>query len=247
MPGTNKPAKNASALRFDRPLTTVDLVVFTLHEDQLKVLLVQRPDQPGEPFPNDWALPGGFVDMHQDTTLQACAQRKLKEKTGVDTPYLEQLGSWGGATRDPRGWSSTHVYFALLPCSGITLQGGGNSQDAQWFPVDSDQRPQALAFDHAHILLAAVQRLRAKVEYTSLPAHLLPQPFTLPQLQKAYEAVLGRGVDKSGFRTRMLAAGFLEETGPMDVGAPRLAMGYRLSGEQTLAYFPRTFSPRVGH
>lgn len=245
MPGTNKPAKNTSALRFDRPLTTVDLVVFTLREDQLKVLLVQRPDRPREPFPNAWALPGGFVDVHQDVSLQACAQRKLKEKTGVDTPYLEQLGSWGGATRDPRGWSATHVYFALLPYREITLQQGGNSQDAKWFSVDSGQQPKTLAFDHADILLAAVQRLRAKVEYTSLPAHLLSQPFTLPQLQKAYEQVLGRGVDKSGFRTRMLAAGFLEETGFMDVGAPRPAMGYRLGDEQALAYFPRTFSPRA--
>ncbi|QCB44650.1 NUDIX domain-containing protein [Hydrogenophaga sp. PAMC20947] len=247
MTGTTHPPKDAPELRFERPLTTVDLVVFTLREDQLQVLLVQRPDRPKEPFPNDWALPGGFVDVHKDASLQACAQRKLKEKTGVDTPYLEQLGSWGGAARDPRGWSATHVYFTLLPITGVTLQEGGNSQDAQWFPVDSGVQHQTLAFDHAEILRVAVQRLRAKVEYTSLPAHLLPQPFTLPQLQKAYELVLGRAVDKSGFRTRMLAASFLEETGPIDVGAPRLAMGYRMNADQPLAYFPRTFSPRSDH
>lgn len=245
MHATDTSTQSAADLRFDRPLTTVDLVVFTLHQDQLKVLLVQRPDQAAEPFPNAWALPGGFVDVHRDASLEACAQRKLKEKTGVDTPYLEQLGSWGGATRDPRGWSATHVYFTLLPSTGVTLQEGGNSQDAQWFPVDAGL-PQALAFDHADILRTAVQRLRAKVEYTSLPAHLLPQPFTLPQLQKAYERVLGRAVDKSAFRTRMLAAGFLEEAGPMDVGAPRTAMGYCLGDHQALAYFPRTFSPRSG-
>ena len=136
------------------------------------------------------------------------------------------------------------MYFTLLPTTESTLQQGGNSQDAQWFPVDAGLQPPPLAFDHADILRTAVQRLRAKVEYTSLPAHLLPQPFTLPQLQKAYERVLDRAVDKSAFRTRMLAAGFLEETGPMDVGAPRLAMGYRLADDHALAFFPRTFSPR---
>lgn len=238
------PIPPTSAPVFDTPLTTVDLVVFTLQDGDLKVLLVQRPDHPEEPFPNAWALPGGFVDVHRDASLQACAQRKLKEKTGVDSPYLEQLGSWGNATRDPRGWSATHVYFTLLPIAGITLQAGGNSQAAQWFAVDQDLPTRSLAFDHADILMAAIHRLRAKVEYTSLPAHLLSPPFTLPQLQRAYEQVLGRAVDKSAFRTRMLAAGFLEETGPMDVGAPRLAMGYRLSDNQALAYFPRTFSPR---
>jgi 8-oxo-dGTP diphosphatase len=247
MPGTTDSSADRAELRFERPMTTVDLVVFTLREAQLQVLLVQRPDESNEPFPNAWALPGGFVDVHQDASLQACAQRKLKEKTGVDTPYLEQLGSWGNATRDPRGWSATHVYFTLLPITGVTLQEGGNSQDTQWFPVDTGLPQQALAFDHDDLLHAAVHRLRAKVEYTSLPAHLLPQPFTLPQLQKAYELVLGRAVDKSGFRTRMLAASFLEETGPLEVGAPRLAMGYRLSNDRALAYFPRTFSPRSEH
>jgi 8-oxo-dGTP diphosphatase len=91
---------------------------------------------------------------------------------------------------------------------------------------------------------AALQRLRAKAEYTSLPAFLLPEPFTLPQLQRAYEVVLGRPVDKSGFRTRALAAAFLDETGLMDVGAQRPAMGYRVRDRGSVVYFPRTFSPR---
>lgn len=244
MPPAHKATDAPTSLSFERPLTTVDLVVFTVRTDRLEVLLVQRPNSAGEPFPGAWALPGGFVDTHQDATLEATAQRKLKEKTGVEAPYLEQLGSWGDAERDPRGWSATHVYFALIPCEGLTLQEGGNSAVAQWMAVDALPPKSAMAFDHAAILATALQRLRAKVEYTSLPAHLLSPPFTLPQLQKAYETVLGRAVDKSGFRTRMLAAGFLEEIGAMDVGAPRPAMGYRLKTEQTLAYFPRTFSPR---
>lgn len=244
MPPSKKLQSPPPSLRFERPLTTVDLVVFTVRNERLEVLLVRRPNTPEEPFPGAWALPGGFVDTQRDSSLEDTARRKLKEKTGVETPYLEQLGSWGNAKRDPRGWSATHVYFALIPSEGVALQEGGNSPVAQWVAVDTPPKDQAMAFDHADILASALQRLRSKVEYTSLPAHLLPQPFTLPQLQKTYETVLGRGLDKSGFRTRMLAAGFLEEAGAMDVGAPRAAMGYRLKPEQTLTYFPRTFSPR---
>lgn len=244
MPSSNKASSSPPSLEFERPLTTVDLVVFTVRNERLEVLLVQRPSTAGEPFPGAWALPGGFVDTQKDATLEATAKRKLKEKTGVRTPYLEQLGSWGGAKRDPRGWSATHAYFALIPDDENTWQQDGSSPLAQWVAVDALPRKSIMAFDHADILATALQRLRAKVEYTSLPAHLLPQPFTLPQLQKAYETVLGRAVDKSGFRTRMLAADFLEEAGAMDVGAPRPAMGYRLKAGQTLAYFPRTFSPR---
>ena len=241
---TPQPPAAAEVPSFERPLTTVDLVVLTLCEERLSVLLVQRPASETEPFPGAWALPGGFVDTRRDASLEATARRKLREKTGVQTPYLEQLGSWGSAGRDPRGWSATHVYVALIPCAGVVLREGGNSQAVRWAPVDEAPASGPLAFDHADILGAALQRLRAKAEYTSLPAHLLPQPFTLPRLQKAYETVLQRPVDKSAFRTRMLAADFLTEDGLMDVGAPRPAMGYRLRSEQPLAYFPRTFSPR---
>jgi hypothetical protein len=102
-----------------------------------------------------------------------------------------------------------------------------------------------MAFDHADILSTALERLRSKVEYTSLPAYLLAEPFTLPQLQKMYEVVLDRPVDKSGFRTRTLAADFLEEVGVVDdIGSKRTAMGYRLRDRQHAVVFPRTFSPR---
>ncbi len=93
----------------NRPMVTVDVAVFTLLDDVLQVLLVQRPSQHHEPYPGRWALPGGFVDVLLDDDLRACALRKLSEKTAVASPYLEQLGSWGGRLRDPRGWSVTHV------------------------------------------------------------------------------------------------------------------------------------------
>ena len=231
-------------LDFDRPLTTVDVVIFTILEERLQVLLVRRPGAAVEPFPNWWALPGGFLDVREDDTLEACAARKLVEKTGVASPYLEQLGSWGSRSRDPRGWSATHVYFALIPARDLRLQSGGNAPEARWHDVDQSALRRRLAFDHRDILRTAVARLRGKVEYTSLPAYLLPEPFTLPELQRVYEIVLGRPVDKSGFRTRALAAAFLEEAGHQEGASRREAMGYRLKDRSQVVYFPRTFSPR---
>ncbi|WP_051995051.1 NUDIX hydrolase [Burkholderia sp. lig30] len=229
---------------FPLPYTTVDVVIFTVLDNALQVLLVQRPDDAGEPFPGRWALPGGFVDVAIDKTLEDCARRKLFEKTAVRSPYLEQLGSWGSATRDPRGWSATHAWFALIPAQDVTLESGANAAGVAWFSVDAVMQKRGLAFDHDEILQAAVERLRSKVEYTSLPAFLLLEPFTLPQLQRMYEVVLGRPVDKSGFRTRMLAAGFLRETGYIAGESNRPALGYHLVDRCAPVVFPRTFSPR---
>jgi len=237
----------AGAPSFPLPFTTVDVVIFSVADNALQVLLVQRPSTEtasDEPYPGWWALPGGFVNVEVDVDLHACAERKLREKTGVRSPYLEQLGSWGGAKRDPRGWSATHVYFALIPSSELALTKGANAADVAWFKVDDVLAHQKLAFDHADIFRAAVERLRAKVEYTSLPAFLLAEPFTLPQLQRMYEVVLGREVDKSGFRTRMLAADFLLEAGHVEGPSNRPAMGYRVADRSAPVTFPRTFSPR---
>lgn len=229
---------------FPQPYTTVDVVIFTVSDNALRVLLVRRPSDAGEPFPARWALPGGFVDVEIDATLEDCARRKLREKAGVDSPYLEQLGSWGSATRDPRGWSATHVWFALIPSQDVVLAKGANAAEVAWFEVDAITREPSLAFDHDEILRTGVERLRSKVEYTSLPAFLLPEPFTLPQLQRTYEIVLGRPVDKSGFRTRMLAAGFLKEDGYVEGESNRPAIGYRIVDRDAPVVFPRTFSPR---
>lgn len=239
---TAVPTRKPPAPDFPRPYTTVDVVIFTVLDGSLQVLLMRRPDE--EPYPSAWALPGGFVDVTKDDDLEACARRKLREKTSVHSPYLEQLGSWGSATRDPRGWSATHAYFALMPVDGVKVARGANATDVAWFEVDGVLRKPKLAFDHGEILRAAVDRLRNKVEYTSLPAFLLPEPFTLPQLQRMYEIVLGRPVDKSGFRTRMLSADFLEEVGVVESDSNRPPMGYRLKDREKAVFFPRTFSPR---
>lgn len=231
-------------LEFQRPFCMVDVAIFSLIDDALQVLLVERPNAPDEPFPGLWALPGGFVDVERDVDLENCALRKLKEKAGVASPYLEQLGSWGSASRDPRGWSATHVYFALLPADLLRLQAGANAKDARWFPVIGNGVDTRLAFDHATILAAAVERLRNKVEYTSLPAFLLPEEFTLSELQRTHEAVLGRKLDKSAFRTRVLAANLVEPLEKARTGPNRPAQLFRLKDHKAPVFFARALSPR---
>ena len=134
--------------------------MFTVLDDALQVLLVRRPADSAEPYPGRWALPGGFVNVDEDATLLDCALRKLREKTGVVTPYLEQLGSWGGAKRDPRGWSATHCFYALIPAQAMQLRGGANAAEVAWFEVEAALRKR-LAFDHGELLAAAVARLTA--------------------------------------------------------------------------------------
>jgi ADP-ribose pyrophosphatase YjhB (NUDIX family) len=155
----------------------------------LHVLLIQRPIDAQDPFLGLWSLPGGFVDTLKDQDLEGCAKRKLKEKTGVEASYREQLGSRGGVSRDPRGWSATHVYFALMSADDVELARGGNAGDPRWFAIDGQRVKERLAFDHTEILRAGIARLRSRVEYTSLPAFLMPHEFTLTELQKIYETL----------------------------------------------------------
>lgn len=216
---------------FPQPYTTVDVVIFTVADGALRVLLSRRPPDPSEPYPATPCLPGGYIDIAQDATLYDCALRKLREKTGFAAPYLEQLGSWGSAGRDPRGWTATHVYFALVP----------PPPDAAAWPQADAACAQPLAFDHNEILRTALARLRSKVEYTSLPAFLLAEPFTLPQLQRVYEIILDRALDKSAFRKRTLDAGLLVEDGMTSGGFGRNAMGYRLAQRDSAIHFPRPF------
>lgn len=219
------PVDTVSEIR--RPLATVDVVVFSIVDARLNVLLVKRPDGPGEPFPGQWALPGGFVDPRLDADLEECARRKLQHKTGVDAPYLEQLGTWGSATRDPRGWSLTTVYYALLRPE-VKPASADHPDTPQWHPVEPGLRPRPLAFDHDRLLDEALARLRRKVEYSVLPVYLMPDTFTLPQLQSCFETVLGRPLDKSAFRTRMRNAGVLEEVAMRSRETNRPAQLYRV-------------------
>lgn len=190
-----------------RPSVTVDVVIFALYNNDLKVLLIKRPN---EPFLNYWALPGGFVKQHE--SLEDAAARKLAEETGVTAVYTEQLFTFGEVERDPRMRIITVAYFALVPYETVANQINQAKLDgsAQWFSL---KKMPDLAFDHQKIVDYAHQRLRYKLEYTSVGFQLLPDEFTLTQLQRAYEIVLDEPLDKRNFRRKILAAGVIEETG----------------------------------
>jgi len=188
---------------YARPSLTVDVVIFGLDDSGLKVLLIQRGQ---EPFRGRWALPGGFVRV--DEPLETAARRELEEETGVRSVYLEQLYTFGGVDRDPRERIVTVAYYALVKLSDHRIQAATDARDAAWFPAAS---PPKLAFDHATILQSALTRLRGKVRYQPLGFELLPARFTLSQLQHVYEAILDRPLDKRNFRKKILGMGLLVE------------------------------------
>jgi 8-oxo-dGTP diphosphatase len=203
-----------------RPAVTVDVVILTLRENRLHVLLIQRSEPP---FAGMWALPGGFVQI--DETLEEGALRELAEETGIKEAYLEQLYTYGDPQRDPRGRVVTVAYFALLPSDApIMTEGGDDASQANWFLADALP---TLAFDHADIIAYALRRLRYKLEYTAAGFELLPEEFTLSELQCTYEMILGEHLDKRNFRRRILEAGIIEPTSHLRTGEGRPARLYR--------------------
>ena len=193
----------AFSYEFPRAALTVDCVVFGLDEEDLKVLLIQR-DIP--PFEGRWALPGGFVRL--DETLEAAAARELAEETGIRDVFLEQLFTFGEPHRDPRERVVTVSYYALVNLQGHNLQATTDARTAAWFALDDTP---ALAFDHDRILQTGYERLKGKVRYQPIGFELLPQKFTLRQLQHLYEKVLDRELDKRNFRKKILGMELLEE------------------------------------
>lgn len=222
--------------KYKRPNTTVDVVIFTIINKQLYVLTVKRSE---EPFKEIWSLVGGYVDIEKDKNLAATAKRKLQEKTGVHMPYLEQFETIGNATRDPRGWSITTVYFALISSEEIELKTGKGTNDVKWSKIEKGKVEELLAFDHTEILQRCTQRLRNKVLYTSLPIHLMPNEFTLTELQKVYEIILGKDIEHKSFRRRILGADILEETENKKYEGRRPAQLYRVKEGHNTHFFIR--------
>lgn len=191
---------------YPRPSVTVDLVIFTIVEDDLKVLLIRRGL---EPFKGRWALPGGFVEI--DESLDQAAARELKEEVGVTHVYLEQLYTFSEPKRDPRGRVISVAYFALIDAERQRIVAASDAADAAWWSVFAPELRERLAFDHAKILDYAVWRLRNKIEWTTVGYELLPKKFTLSELQRVYEIILQKPVDKRNFRKKILAQGQVRE------------------------------------
>ena len=173
----------------------VDIVIFTLREGSLEVLLVKRGVPP---FAGQYAIPGGF--LREGESLEQAALRELYEETGVRNVFLEQLYSFGDPKRDPRGRVITVAYYALIASDKLSLVAGADAAEAQWFLAS---QPPSLAFDHQSIFDYAVERLRNKLEYTAVGFQLLPEKFTLGELQAVYQSILGRQLDKRNFRRKI--------------------------------------------
>lgn len=204
---------------YARAALAVDCVVFGLDED-LQALLIQR-DLP--PFQGRWALPGGFVRM--DETLDEAARRELSEETGITRVYLEQLYTFGDLERDPRERVVSVAYYALVKLSDHRVKAATDAREAAWFSVVDLPR---LAFDHDRVLQTALDRLRGKVVYQPIGFELLPPKFTLSQLQRMYEVILEKALDKRNFRKKVLAMGLLEELDEVEQDvAHRAARLYR--------------------
>ena len=193
---------------FESPLVSVDSVLFTCHENLLKVLLVERDQHPDK---GKWGLPGGFIDEALDTSLEDTVRRKLLEKTGVEAPYVEQLKSYGTSQRDKRGWAVTVCFSALIAHQECEAHVSSVS-DAFWHPLeDIDELP--LAFDHRVMIQDARERLKQKALYSIVPAYALPEQFTLPELQLLHETLIGKPIQKKSFRRRIEQADLLIDTG----------------------------------
>lgn len=219
-------------------ICSVDVVLLTIAGGALQVALLERDH---EPFRGTLALPGGFIHPDDDEDTHASAARVLRDKTGIVSPYLEQLGTFSGRARDPRGWSLSISYYALVPsalihgaaCERVTLRAASGAR--------------GLPFDHSEIVAAALSRVQNKSSYSSLPVHLCGETFTLPELQAVYEIVLGQTINKVSFRRKMEELEILESIpGALQSGgAHRPAQLYRLRAKfrDRLALTDRALNP----
>ena len=214
-------AEHYDSSGYDRPSVTVDVVIFTLQNRELHVLLVRRKRWPHE---GRWAIPGGFLNI--DESLEQAARRELEEETGVRDIYLEQLYTFGDPKRDPRGRVISVAYIALVGADKQTLRASNESTEVRWFPVR--RLPGPLAFDHDTILVTGLERLRSKLEYTTLAFQLLPEVFSILELKHIYEMILGEeSIDKGNFYRKIKDANILEDTGLRREGRGRPTTLYR--------------------
>lgn len=197
---------------YEKPSVAVDLLVFTVKDDRLKIVLVRRNEHP---FKDMLSLPGVFVGINE--TLDEAAARGAREEAGLADIYFEQLYTWGDIDRDPRMRIISVSYLSLTPSEKLTLSAGSRTSSAELYDVEeliaSDEE---LAFDHRKIIEYGRERIRNKTEYSRIAFEFLPKEFTLPQLQRVYEILLGKPLYKANFRRRV--APLIEETERMTSG-----------------------------
>jgi 8-oxo-dGTP diphosphatase len=220
----------------DSHSVAVDVVIFTVIAEELNVLLIKRAVAPKD----IWAIPGGFVLKNE--SLDVAAIRELKEETGVEKVYLEQLYTFGDPKRDPRGRVISIAFFALVNAAAVNLKSGSDAKEVAWHKLSALPK---LAFDHTEIVKYAKKRLIWKLEYTNLAFGLLPKRFSLTDLQKTYEAVLGKSLDKRNFRKKFLTTGLIKATEAKEIGAHRPATLYEFT-KQRLEYIKNPFGQFLG-
>lgn len=204
--------------KYPHPALTTDCVVFGFDGSALSLLLVNRGI---EPYKGKWALPGGFVRM--DETVEEGALRELREETGVDDIYVEQLQAFSSIDRDPRERVVTVAFLAFVRQDDYNVIAGDDAAQAQWFPVED--LPE-LAFDHSEIIRVALEKLRWKITYEPLAFRLLNDTFTMTQVQTIYEAVLGQTFDRRNFHKKMTSLGYIVPTGQTERSSGRPAALY---------------------
>lgn len=223
-------------MNYEKPILTVDVVTLKLHEGQLWVALAPRKEAP---FEGVLALPGGFVHTDKDENTDATAQRVLSSKFSFVPTHLEQVYTISGAGRDPRGWSASVVYLALLRNEQVQ-ELNQSVRGLAWASVDKPLPP--TAFDHGALVRSAVERLRSKALYSTIVAHLLPETFVMSELHEAYQQVLKTRIDQANFRRKVLELGWLVDLGIQEEegkrGRPRTR--YRLACK--MAYFDRSLA-----
>ena len=208
------------------PLVAVDVVIFTIAHGALQALLVEVKNGP---FAGRWAFPGGLVSVGESP--ETTATRELFTQTGIHDLYLEQLRTFGEPARDPHAHVVSVAYFALVPSKDAVTAGSPRYARLEWFPV---RALPSLAYDHTAVAHYALTRLQAKLEYTNIVYSLLPQEFTLGQLQEIYEIILGRSLDRRNFRKKILAIGLLKPLHRQRRGRHRPAQLYTFTRRQPM-------------
>lgn len=215
------------------PFTRIEVAVMSITDRGLCVLLGRRV---GAPYAGRWALPGGVVRIDLDHSLEGAADRVIEERLETRLPVKRQLCAVGGPVRDPRAWSLSVVYWALLPYQSLKPTAGRRIEALRWTRVEDAMIDSTLAFDHAEIIQRAVVAIRREVDELELPFDFLPHKFTLGELQETCEGLLGRKLDKSSFRRRLAERELVQPVdGEMRTGAFRPAQIYRRNTRYALS------------